>query len=77
MLWVARLSGFVSAAMLVVVLSPSLQSFLPAEAIRSSHLDGSVRFPGLVEDSAWCSVTVARSEKDMHVARWRQANTNR
>ena len=32
MLWVARLSCFFSAAMLMVVLCPSLQSFSPAEA---------------------------------------------
>ncbi|PWZ36750.1 L-2-hydroxyglutarate dehydrogenase, mitochondrial [Zea mays] len=36
MLWVVHLSGFLSVAMVVVVLSPSLQSFPPAEAIRSS-----------------------------------------
>ncbi|KAL5996277.1 putative galacturonosyltransferase-like 7 [Asimina triloba] len=45
MLWIVRFSGFFSAAMLVIVLSPSLQSFPPAEAIRSSHLDGYLRFP--------------------------------
>lgn len=32
-----RFSGFFSAAMVMIVLSPSLQSFHPAEAIRSSH----------------------------------------
>ncbi|KAK4407938.1 putative galacturonosyltransferase-like 7 [Sesamum angolense] len=38
MLWIMRFSGFFSAAMVMVVLSPSLQSFPPAEAIRSdSH----------------------------------------
>ncbi|RZS15056.1 hypothetical protein BHM03_00046832, partial [Ensete ventricosum] len=37
MLWVVRLSGLCSFAMVMVVLSPSLQSFPPAEAIRSSH----------------------------------------
>jgi hypothetical protein len=53
MLWVARLSGFLSAAMVVVVvLSPSLQSFLPAEAIRLSQFDGSVRFPGQIVGGA-------------------------
>src|SRR5438105_2737100 len=52
MLWAARLSGFFSAAMLVVVLSPSLQSFPPAEAIRSSQFDGSVRFPGQIAGGA-------------------------
>ncbi|KAJ9171765.1 hypothetical protein P3X46_015083 [Hevea brasiliensis] len=40
MLWVMRFSGFFSAAMIMIILSPSLQSFPPAEAIRSSHLDG-------------------------------------
>jgi lipopolysaccharide biosynthesis glycosyltransferase len=48
MLWAARASGFFSAAMLMVVLSPSLQSFPPAEAIRSSHFDSHVRFPGQI-----------------------------
>ncbi|XP_065860410.1 probable galacturonosyltransferase-like 7 [Euphorbia lathyris] len=40
MLWIMRFSGFFSAAMVMIILSPSLQSFSPAEAIRSSHLDG-------------------------------------
>jgi hypothetical protein len=40
MLWVARLSGFLSASMVVVVLSPSLQ------------FDGSVRFPGQIAGGA-------------------------
>ncbi|KAG7553268.1 Glycosyl transferase family 8 [Arabidopsis thaliana x Arabidopsis arenosa] len=35
MLWISRFSGFFSAAMAVIVLSPSLQSFPPAAAIRS------------------------------------------
>ncbi|GAB2281683.1 Probable galacturonosyltransferase-like 7 [Dionaea muscipula] len=40
MLWVMRFSGFFSAAMVMIVLSPSLRSFPPAEAIRSSsHID--------------------------------------
>uniref|UniRef100_A0A7N0UGL9 Hexosyltransferase n=1 Tax=Kalanchoe fedtschenkoi TaxID=63787 RepID=A0A7N0UGL9_KALFE len=39
MLWVMRFSGFFSAAMVLIVLSPSLQSFPPAEAIRSSYVD--------------------------------------
>jgi len=52
MLWVTRLSGFFSAAMVMVVLSPSLQSFPPAEAIRSSQFDGSVRFPGQIAGGA-------------------------
>ncbi|KAF1880549.1 hypothetical protein Lal_00011608 [Lupinus albus] len=39
MLWLIRFSGFCSAAMLLILLSPSLQSFHPAEAIRSNHLD--------------------------------------
>jgi hypothetical protein len=33
-----RFSGFFSAVMVMIVLSPSLQYFPPAEAIRSSHL---------------------------------------
>lgn len=45
MLWLMRFSGFFSAAMLLILLSPSLQSFHPAEAIRSSHLDGYLRLP--------------------------------
>ncbi|KAK9281920.1 hypothetical protein L1049_004828 [Liquidambar formosana] len=45
MLWIMRFSGFFSAAMVMIVLSPSLQSFPPAEAIRSSHLDGNLRSP--------------------------------
>ncbi|CAM8962639.1 unnamed protein product [Rhodiola kirilowii] len=40
MLWIVKFSGFFSAAIALVVLSPSLQSLHPAEAIRSSHLDG-------------------------------------
>ncbi|OAY77432.1 putative galacturonosyltransferase-like 7 [Ananas comosus] len=41
MRWPTRFSGLFSAALvMVVVLSPSLQSFPPAEAIRSSQLDG-------------------------------------
>ncbi|KAK9067734.1 hypothetical protein SSX86_011845 [Deinandra increscens subsp. villosa] len=43
MQWMIRFSGFVSAMMLMIVLAPSLQSFHPAEAIRSSshtHIDG-------------------------------------
>lgn len=39
MLWIMRFSGFFSAAMIMIILSPSFQSFSPAEAIRSSHLD--------------------------------------
>ncbi|KAI3449430.1 hypothetical protein Pfo_006095 [Paulownia fortunei] len=45
MLWIMRFSGFFSAAMVMIVLSPSLQSFHPAEAIRSSHVDSYLRFP--------------------------------
>ncbi|KAL4305308.1 hypothetical protein S245_054732 [Arachis hypogaea] len=46
MSWAMRFSGFFSAAMLMIILSPSLQSFHPAEAIRSSpHLDGYIRQP--------------------------------
>ncbi|KAK4286283.1 hypothetical protein QN277_002862 [Acacia crassicarpa] len=45
MLWLMRFSRFFSAAMALVVLSPSLQSFPPAEAIKSSHLEGYLRLP--------------------------------
>ncbi|OMO63915.1 Glycosyl transferase, family 8 [Corchorus capsularis] len=45
MLWIMRFSGFFSAAMVMIVLSPSLQSFPPAEAIRSSHHDSYLRLP--------------------------------
>ncbi|MBA0686107.1 hypothetical protein Goari_013728 [Gossypium aridum] len=45
MLWIMQFSGFFSAAMMMIVLSPSLQSFPPAEAIRSSHLDSYIRLP--------------------------------
>ncbi|XP_028058975.1 probable galacturonosyltransferase-like 7 [Camellia sinensis] len=38
MLWIMRLSWFFFAAMVMVVFSPSLHSFPPAEAIRSSNL---------------------------------------
>lgn len=48
MLWLMRLSGFLSVVMVVIVLSPSLQSFPPAEAIRSSHFDSYLRFPGQI-----------------------------
>ncbi|KAL8232769.1 hypothetical protein R6Q57_002547 [Mikania cordata] len=47
MQWIIRFSGFVSAMLLMIVLVPSLQSFHPAEAIRSySHIDGHIRLPG-------------------------------
>ncbi|XP_039048219.1 probable galacturonosyltransferase-like 7 [Hibiscus syriacus] len=45
MVWVMRFSGFFSAAMAMIVLSPSFQSFPPAEAIRSSQLDSYLRLP--------------------------------
>lgn len=45
MTWLMRFSGFVSFVMALVILSPSLQSFPPAEAIRSSNLDGYLRLP--------------------------------
>ncbi|CAK9135050.1 unnamed protein product [Ilex paraguariensis] len=48
MLWIMKFSGFFSAAMVLIVLSPSLQSFPPAEAIRSSNLDNSLRFSGQI-----------------------------
>ncbi|KAL3531510.1 hypothetical protein ACH5RR_010832 [Cinchona calisaya] len=45
MLWIQRFSGFFSAAMMWIVLSPSLPSSQPAEAIRSSHLHSYLRLP--------------------------------
>ncbi|CAK7348366.1 unnamed protein product [Dovyalis caffra] len=48
MLWILRFSGFFSAAVVMIILSPSLQSFPPAEAIRSSNLDGNLRFSVLL-----------------------------
>ncbi|PKA57717.1 putative galacturonosyltransferase-like 7 [Apostasia shenzhenica] len=51
MLWLMRVSGFFSAAMVVIVLSPSLQSFPPAEAIRSSHFESYLRFSSQVPAS--------------------------
>ncbi|KAJ0961146.1 hypothetical protein J5N97_000896 [Dioscorea zingiberensis] len=48
MLWIMRMSGFFSAAMVTIILFPSLQSFPPAEAIRSSHFDAYLRFPGQI-----------------------------
>lgn len=45
MLWLMKLSGVFSAAMVMIVLAPALQSFPPAEAIRSSHLDFYLRLP--------------------------------
>ncbi|GAA0174711.1 hypothetical protein Leryth_004882 [Lithospermum erythrorhizon] len=41
MQWILRLSWFCSAAMVLIVLSPSLQSFPPAEAIKSSSSSSS------------------------------------
>ena len=41
MLWLLRFSGFFSAALVMIILSPSLQSFPPAEAIRSSSSSSS------------------------------------
>ncbi|KAG0501731.1 hypothetical protein HPP92_001803 [Vanilla planifolia] len=38
-----RLSGLLSAAVVTVVLSPSIQSLPPAEATRFSHFDGHIR----------------------------------
>ncbi|KAM7495825.1 hypothetical protein LguiA_020239 [Lonicera macranthoides] len=49
MLWIVRFSGFISAAMVMIVLSPSLQSFPPAEAIRSSHFDHRLKFSGQIQ----------------------------
>eukprot|EP00262_Sarcandra_glabra_P015429 TRINITY_DN474_c0_g1_i1.p1 TRINITY_DN474_c0_g1~~TRINITY_DN474_c0_g1_i1.p1 ORF type:complete len:365 (-),score=-6.97 TRINITY_DN474_c0_g1_i1:61-1155(-) len=48
MLWIMRVSGFFSFTMVLIILSPSLQSFPPAEAIRSSHYEGYLRFPGQI-----------------------------
>ncbi|GMH25875.1 hypothetical protein Nepgr_027718 [Nepenthes gracilis] len=46
MLWLIRFSGFFSAAMVMIILSPSLKSFPPAEAIlSSSHFDSYLRSP--------------------------------
>ncbi|XP_019197407.1 PREDICTED: probable galacturonosyltransferase-like 7 [Ipomoea nil] len=46
MVWVMRFfSWFVSAAIVTTVLSPSLQSFPPAEAIRSSNVNSYLQFP--------------------------------
>ncbi|KAG8370625.1 hypothetical protein BUALT_Bualt13G0002800 [Buddleja alternifolia] len=44
MQWIMRFSWFFSLAMVTIVLFPSLQSFPPAEAIRSSHVDSHLRF---------------------------------
>ncbi|PHT38760.1 putative galacturonosyltransferase-like 7 [Capsicum baccatum] len=51
MFWVTKFSGFFAAAMVMIVLSPSLQSFPPAEAIRSSHLESYLRFPSQVTNN--------------------------
>ncbi|GKB78886.1 probable galacturonosyltransferase-like 7 protein [Tanacetum coccineum] len=40
MQWIMRFSAFISAVMIMIVLAPSLQSFHPAEAIRSGQLLG-------------------------------------
>nr|GMD12115.1 probable galacturonosyltransferase-like 7 [Ipomoea batatas] len=48
MVLVMRFSWFVSAAIVTTVLSPSLQSFPPAEAIRSSKVNSYRRFPGQI-----------------------------
>ncbi|KAM7274914.1 hypothetical protein ACFE04_016780 [Oxalis oulophora] len=39
MTWVMKVSAFISGVIAIIVVSPSLQSFPPAEAIRSSTLD--------------------------------------
>ncbi|KAJ8543259.1 hypothetical protein K7X08_005782 [Anisodus acutangulus] len=51
MFWVTKFSGFFAAAMVMIVLSPSLQSFPPAEAIRSSHLESYLRFPSQITNN--------------------------
>lgn len=43
MLWIMRFSGFFTAGMLMIILSPSLQSNPPAEAIRSTYLEKHLR----------------------------------
>ncbi|KAK9136764.1 hypothetical protein Sjap_007358 [Stephania japonica] len=64
MLWIMRLSGFFSALMLMIVLYPSLQSFPPAEAIRSSHFDDSnLRFPSRNPNSFRTASTFTNSEQ--------------
>ncbi|CAA6669131.1 unnamed protein product [Spirodela intermedia] len=50
--WLTRVSGFVCAGLLIAVLSPSFQTFPPAEAIRSSHFDGNLRYPGQIDAAA-------------------------
>ncbi|KAI5680497.1 hypothetical protein M9H77_01724 [Catharanthus roseus] len=51
MLWIMRFSGFFSAAMALIVLSPSLQSFPPAEAIKSSNSNSNLRFLSQIPSS--------------------------
>ncbi|KAE8676686.1 putative galacturonosyltransferase-like 6 [Hibiscus syriacus] len=45
MFWLMRFSGFFSAAMVMIVPSPSFQSFPTAEAIGSSQRDTNLRLP--------------------------------
>ncbi|CAA3007599.1 probable galacturonosyltransferase-like 7 [Olea europaea subsp. europaea] len=49
MLWIARLSGFFSAAMVMIILFPYLQSFPPAEAIKYSQTDSHIRLNPPIE----------------------------
>ncbi|XP_073133335.1 probable galacturonosyltransferase-like 7 [Henckelia pumila] len=62
MLWIMRFSGFFSAAivMVMVVLSPSLQSFHPAEAITS------LRFPTSTHPSAKFSFHKVQPFRNAH-----------
>ncbi|KAG9131930.1 hypothetical protein Leryth_023257 [Lithospermum erythrorhizon] len=52
-----KLSWFFSAAMAMVVLSPSLQSFPPAEAIRSSQLTTPFRKSRIFDNGGSCNAT--------------------
>ncbi|CAA2957593.1 probable galacturonosyltransferase-like 7 [Olea europaea subsp. europaea] len=49
--WIARLSGFFSATLMMIILSPFLQSFAPAEAIKSTQTDSYLRLNAPTESS--------------------------
>lgn len=51
MSWIVRISGFFSAALVLIVLMPSLHSFPPAEAIRSSNFHGYLLLPAGVKNT--------------------------
>uniref|UniRef100_A0A251THL3 Hexosyltransferase n=2 Tax=Helianthus annuus TaxID=4232 RepID=A0A251THL3_HELAN len=62
MQWIIRFSAFVSATMVMIVLAPSLQSFHPAEAIRShshtythTHRSSSYRTAATFHNAAGCN----------------------